>query len=220
MSNNFSPLFGASSYAYQGSQQILSMNGTFDYTNWIMSMFPNDYKIQPMIGFKMLLTDTQPGINPVAKHDWLESELQRTQLFAGRNCILREGSLADFNSYYLISLPVPRSYLSKQIHENLEYVHAVLSEKACLRRMRNNPYVQINVSGRASMYETNLLMASIDLDGTGFENKIIKSSGLNLVDVVYLSPEYTCIRLNMNIVEPDVYNEMRIVAQLLASAFH
>lgn len=200
-----------SNTAFPGSK-VLTPNEVFDYWRYVMSTWPQ-YKTEPMIGFKILMRDTRPSTNPGEKIQVIEQNAQ--QLFYGRNCMMREGPITDINSYFLISLPVPRSILGTQIN-NISY---------CAQLLQNNLYIQrsnvieIDVSGKSNMYETARLMSSIIIPPQ-YMNKIIPSSGMMMGDLVYLSKEYACLRTKWDLRENTVLDDMGLLAQLISSVFH
>lgn len=208
-------MFGMSPYSsstYQGTV-MLGPFANFDYAAYVIANYPQ-HKYEPMVGFKILLVDTKPSANPFEKEDWIINEIQRTNILAGRNVILREGDPMDLNSYYLISLPVPRSMLAQQLN-NISYVLQTLQ----LCGLHRRAYVQINVSGRVNIYDSNNLLSSIIIPPDK-QDKIIRSSSLALGQVVPINSEYSILKTEWNIQDASVFSEMALLAQLISSCFN
>jgi hypothetical protein len=201
----------ASNAIYPGAK-VLTPNEVFDYSNYIMSTWPQ-YKTEPMIGFKILLKDTRPTTNCGEKIQIVEQNSQ--QLFYGRNCMMREGPITDINSYYLISLPVPRSMLQTQLN-NISYCLQMLEMHLGIHRQA---VTEVDVSGKTNMYETQRMMSSIIIPPQ-YMQKIIPSSGMMMGDLEFLNKEYACLRTKWNIPEPSVLDDMGLLAQLISSVFH
>lgn len=201
----------ASNTLYPGAK-VLTPNEVFDYSSYIMNTWPQ-YKSEPMIGFKLLMKDTRPGANPGEKIQVIEQNSQ--QLFYGRNCMMREGPITELDSFYLISLPVPRSMLGTQIN-NISYCVQMLGMHLGICRQA---VTEVDVSGKTNMYETQRMMSSIIIPPQ-YMQKIIPSSGMMMGDLEFLNKEYACLRTKWNIPEPTVLDDMGLIAQLISSVFH
>jgi len=207
----FNYAFNTTSTAYPGTR-VLTPNEVFQYGSFIRTTFPQ-HKTEPMIGFKIQMKDTRPGANPAEKVNMLDQYSQ--QLFVGKYCMMREGIITDINSYYLISLPVPRSMLSQQL-QNISYVLQALGQNFGICRQA---LTEISVSGKANMYETDKIMSSIIIPPQ-YMQKIVPFSGLSIGQMVWISREFACLRTKWNIPEASVLDDMGLIAQLISSVFH
>lgn len=200
------------STAYPGTR-VLTPNEVFEYSSFVRTTFPNHYKTEPMIGFKIQLKDTRPTANPAEKIQMIDQAA--AQLFGGRYCMMREGNISDINSYYLISLPVPRSLLAQQLN-NISYVLQMLGQHFGICRQA---LTEISVSGRTNIYETQRLMSSIIIPPQ-YIQKIVPTSGLMIGKLEFLSNEFACLRTMWNIPEATVLDDMGLLAQLISSVYH
>ena len=219
-------MFGAT-VTYPGTH-VLGISEPFDYSSFVMSTFPQQHKTEPMVGFKILLRDTNKFCAPGDKINLIDTFAQ--QIFANQFCMLREGPITDPDTYYLISLPVPLSMLAQQI-QNISAVYYFLYQHKFVAQftpggqptqftfgLGRQANTEICVSGRANIYQMHRVLSTMNLHPR-YMAKLEHSSGLMMADVDYLSRTHALIRMKFKIPEATVLDDMSEIAHVMASVF-
>lgn len=147
---------------YQTS--VLRPDFVVDYASEMMQKYlPEQLAMEPMVGMRVLCTDTQAlTMNPVARMEMIDRHIGvgpgQGGILNQTGCILREAAPMEApNGIWVITCPVPQSQLVRQL-DNLNLVLNRLAQGLGIISME---VVDINVSGRCAIGETEARMSNI-----------------------------------------------------------
>ena len=179
-----------------------------------------------MIGLRVLCKDLNAHISTQAdRFQYLEQSLNAAGILRNTGCVIRETQLNEaMDGFWVITFPVPISQLARQLM-NLTNVLQFLATQFGI--VATDVY-EINVSGRCATGETESRLAMISLGQ--FNNALIEPSNTpyKLGHVVRINDHFAMLRTMWDFSKGMQtqgkmvarFNELTIIPQLLAAAFH
>ena len=148
----------------QYQQQVLRPGDVVDYASEMMQLYrPEQLAVEPMVGFRVLCKDMNAHTaSPPARMQTIDSYIGVGQgkgcILSQTGCVLREATPMELqNGLWLLSFPVPQSQLARQI----ENINTVLNRLAQMLGIISVEVIDINVSGKCAIGETEMRMSNI-----------------------------------------------------------
>lgn len=184
--------------------KIISPTEIVDYSNLIISQYerrwPGILQSTPMVGLKVLLKDMDafkcPGSERIR---YLEAYLPK--ILGGSGCFLRETNnnlMPD--GFWLVTLPVPVIQLNDRIVNQLGRMLGVLS---ILERDFNLVFhgrIEINVSGRCTVADTERRLNQVYISNTLMQfHSRPENSAYTLGNIIRINPGFMLLRTNWDL---------------------
>lgn len=175
---------------------------------------PQAIQSEPFIGLKILCRDTNAAItNPAARMQQIDQNLG---FLRGTGCLIRETALTMKDGFWLISLPVPRSQLRQQIDKLLN-VRDIFAQYFGIVP---HGLVEINVSGRCAVQDTERALSSLYIPNRYAENMVApENSAYRLGQVVRINDTFMLFRTRW-FFKKNMADDVIELSQLISAMFH
>lgn len=206
--------------AQQYQTRIISPEEPVDYSGIVMQAY-NPYAIQrePFVGFKVLCTDTRAfQANPAERIRYLETNLG---FLRGKGCIIRETKMDKPDGFWVITFPVPRSQTSIALN-NLFDVLTTLEQYFGIVK---DGLFDINVSGKCHVTEVETCFAGLYIPQRYMSNLIPTNNVMcSIGHIQRINDNFMCLRtkwdLSKSMTPQQLYEDLTVISQLLASMYH
>jgi hypothetical protein len=193
--------------------KILGPTEIVDYTSAIKQAYPPQAVMsEPFIGFKVLCKDVS-GMPAQQRFPQIETSLG---FLRGSGCIIRETSMKMPDGFWVISFPVPRS----QAMEQLQKLMTVLMTFEKYFGIIRQDLIEINVSGRCSMPETETCFRNVTLPQHYMKACVVpNNSPYRLGTITRINQMFMMFRSRWAL-KVSSTEDILVIAQLLCGMFH
>lgn len=206
----------------QYQMRILKPDEIIDYSSLMMQSYtPENLRLEPMIGFKVMLKDLNCYAlgSQAARFQQIEQNLR---FLLGTGCVIRETHPTESqDGFWLITFPTPTSHITRQIQTAIQVVN-LLSDKFGII---STPMTEINVSGHCPVANTEASMMQITLPPTYSRFMVEPSnSAYKLGHTIRISDEYLLLRTMWNFGDSPAMNDVHlsdlmVISQILTGMF-
>ena len=208
------------SLVQQYQMRVLRPSEVVDYSSAVKQAYP-PYAIQsePFIGLKVLCKDTMAFVlDPPSRIRQIEANLG---FMRGKGCLIRETSQTMPDGFWIITMPVPRSQIAQQFN-NLMEVLAILEQHFSIVRCG---IIEINVSGRCSIAETERCMMGLTIPQRYSEALVVPdNTPYRYGHLIRINDNFMCLRTRWDLTRQTQntvhYEEILVLAQLISSMYH
>lgn len=206
---------------------VLGPDENVDYVGEMKSGYrPEQLQMEPMVGMRILVKDLNCHIaSPLERFRYIEQMLNQSGVLRNTGCVIRETKYTEApDGFWVITFPVPLSFITKQLM-NLANVLTFLSTQLGIV---STDICEINVSGHCGYNETEARLSRITLGP--YTASLIEPSGTpyKMGHVVRINDYFVILRTlwDFSKGQPNQgrvsnrFNELTIIPQLLAAAFH
>lgn len=206
----------------QYQSHILKPAEVVDYSaELIHGLRPETIQNEPLIGFKVLVRDTNAHItSPAARFQFLETNLGFLQ---NSGCILRESQPNEaLDGFWVITFPVPQSNLSTQIMNMTRILDCLTASFGIIPAN----VVEISVSGRCGIGETEWRLANINLP-MNLRQGLVEPTNTpyKLGHLIRINDDFAILRTmwdwrNCGSTTNSHLSDLLVIPQLLCGMFH
>ena len=204
----------------QYQQRILGPTEPVDYSNIVMSAYPPQaIQLEPFIGFKALMTDTQAFVtNPAERLRYLDANLGFLQ---GKGCLMRETNNNKPDGFWVMTLPVPRSQVSKALTKFFDVLQTL---EQYFGIVKDGCY-EINVSGKCHVTEVERCFSGLVIPQR-YNSCLIPSNNFmcSIGNIQRINDNYMCLRTRWNLnqsnsVPSQTFDDLIVISQMIASMY-
>lgn len=205
----------------QYQKHVLAPSEPVDYSSIVMNSYPpGAIQMEPFVGFKVLCQDTNgytlPGCQRMRQVD------QSLGILYNTGVIIRETNGGMRDGFWVITMPVPRSQLVRQLN-NLFNVLNALNQ---MLGIRATGLVEINASGRCNPMETEACLQRLIIPQPyASMNMTQETTAYRYGNIVRINDEFMCFRTMWNIASGDgrlnqsAFEHIMLLSQLLCSMY-
>ena len=214
--NNFST-YGVGSTVETLQSRIIGPFEEVPYSDIVMQAYPPVAIMQePFVGVKVLVRDMQAHKGtPAARLHYLDQYMPA--LLHGQGVIVRETNgnvMAD--GFWVITMPVPKSQLKQQLN-NLGNVLSALEQQ---HGIVYQDIVDINVSGRCPLIDTERSMAQITIPKL-YQQYLVQAdnSPYTLGGIVRINDEYLILKSRWKLPRLDMFENISMIVTCVQGMF-
>jgi len=204
-------------------RRVLGPTEMVDYSNIVLSNYPPDaIKSQPFIGFKVLCRDANASMMPPnVRLSQIDANLG---FLMNTGCVIRETVNSAMNDgFWIITMPVPRGYVSTQITNLLN----VLTKFDSGFGIHPTGLVEINVSGKCDYASTEMCLQRLVVPHP-YSNmiQVPENTPYRYGHVTRINDEYICFRSRWNLrngadfTPQTMFEHMTLLSQILCSIYY
>ena len=214
--NNFTT-YGIGSTVETLQSRIVGPFEEVPYSDIVMQAYPPFAIMQePFIGVKVLVRDMQAHKGtPAARLQYLDQYMP--SLLHGQGVIIREtnGNIMN-DGFWVITMPVPRSQLKQQLN-NLGNVLSALENN---HGIVYQDIIDINVSGRCPLIDTERSMAQISIPKI-YQQYLVQAdnSPYKLGGIVRINDEYLILKSRWKLPRLDMFENISMIVSCIQGMF-
>lgn len=200
---------------------VLAPQEPVDYSTIVSNSYPADALLaEPFIGFKVLCQDTNACAVPGSVR--LKQIDQALPMLFNSGCIIRETSGAMKDGLWVITMPVPRSQVVRQLN-NLMNVLGMLNHY--LGIITGN-IVEINVSGRCPADRTEYNMQRLMIPQPYASMCVVPDNAAYRYGyIIRINDEFMCFRTRWSLngdnkLSNGTFEQLMLLSQLLCAMYN
>lgn len=217
MFNSTFNAYGASNSVENFQNRILGPTEIVPYSDIVMQAYP-PYAIsmEPFVGLKVLVRDTQAHKGtPQARLQFLDQ--YAPSLLQNQGVIIREtNNKIMMDGYWVITMPVPKT----QLRQQLANLGKVLSDLERSFGIVYQDMVDINISGRCPLIDTELSLSQVSIPRI-YHQYLVSSdnSPYKLGYIVRINDEYLVLRTRWQLPRNDMFENVSFITTAIQSMF-
>lgn len=204
----------------QYQSRVLGPEEPVDYASIIKQAYPPQaIQLEPFIGFKALMTDTQAfATNPSERIRYIDVNLG---FLRGKGCLIRETSRVKPDGFWVMTLPVPRSQVNVALNNLFD---CLMTFENFFSIMRDGLF-EINVSGRCHVTEVERCFQGLSIPQRYMVNLVPSNNILcSIGHIQRINDMFMCLRTRWDLAKTNKPNEyfedLTVISQLIASMYH
>jgi len=200
---------------------ILKPTEVVDYSAELMhGLRPETIQMEPMIGFKLMTKDMNAYVtSQAARFQYLEMNLG---FLKDSGCIIRETQPVEApDGFWVVSFPVPISQLSQQLMN----ITRIMDFIAVNFGIVSSDVVEINVSGRCRVGETEWRLANVNIPAQIRQSLIEPvNTPYKLGHIIRINDEFAMLRTmwdwrRSGTTTASHMSDLLVIPQLICGAF-